>query len=134
VAEKPAGAPATSKPAPSKPATREPAGPAAAGLATGGEAVSPPTSGAPQPGSVITPTNDGPYALQLGSFSGEANAQKVRDQYLRLGYPVHVRAASTSDGAIVYRVWVGFFASRQEAQSYARAHAPELADAIAVHR
>lgn len=138
VAEKPAGtspsAPSTSKPAATKPTKKQPTATARAGMATGGETIPAPAKATPQPGPVITPTNDGPYALQLGSFSSETNAQKVRDQYLQLGYPVHVRAASTSEGAIVYRVWVGFFASRQEAQSYAKGHAPELTDTIAVHR
>ncbi len=135
VAEKPAGKPSETAASPSQPAAKphgkastEPRPAAQSSLGT-------PTGSAELKDAVpITPRSDGPYALQLGSFSSEANALSLRDRFTTLGYPMHVRAASTSDGAIVYRVWVGFFASRQQAQLYATSHSPELADAIAVHR
>ncbi len=87
-----------------------------------------------EPAPVVQPTPDGAYALQVGSYESELGAQTLRDDLLAKGYPVHVRAASTSGGAIVYRVWVGYFRNRENAVAYADANRAALADATPVHR
>jgi cell division septation protein DedD len=87
-----------------------------------------------EPPPVVQPTPDGAYALQVGSFESELGAQSLRDDLLARGYPVHIRAASTGTGAIVYRVWVGYFPNREAAAAYAGAHQESLAGSTPVHR
>ncbi len=93
-----------------------------------------PTTTPAEPPPVVQPTANGAYALQVESFEAELGAQTLRDDLTAKGYPVHVRAASTATGAIVYRVWVGYFRSREDAAAYAVAHREALAGAVPVHR
>jgi cell division septation protein DedD len=92
------------------------------------------TVAASPPAPVPEPTAQGNYALQVASFESEAGALELRDDLTTKGYPVHVRAASVSGGAIVYRVWVGYFASRDDAAAYGAAQGETLAGATPVHR
>jgi cell division septation protein DedD len=99
----------------------------------------PPRDAAPEttttpPAPIVPPAADGAYALQVASFASEAPALSLRDDLTAKGYPVHVRAASKATGAIVYRVWVGYFPDRDTAAAFAAAHREELADATPVHR
>jgi cell division septation protein DedD len=89
---------------------------------------------AAEPPPVVQPAAEGAYALQLSSFESESGAQALRDDLSAKGYPVHIRAASTATGAMVYRVWVGYFRNREDATAYAGAHQDALAGATAVHR
>jgi hypothetical protein len=88
----------------------------------------------PKPAPIALPTANGAYALQVASFDSESGAQALRDDLTAKGYPMHIRAASTSTGGIVYRVWVGYFRDREAAAAYASAHQDELAGAAPVHR
>jgi cell division septation protein DedD len=93
-----------------------------------------PATPAVEPAPIAQPTKDGGYALQVASFESELGAQTLRDDLMVKGYPVHVRAASTANGAIVYRVWVGYFQNREAAAAFAGAHQEALAGATPVHR
>jgi cell division septation protein DedD len=87
-----------------------------------------------QPAPIAQPTPDGVYALQVSSFASETSALALRDDLQARAYPVHVRAASTPTGAMVYRVWVGYFRNREAAVAYAAAHPDAFAGATPVHR
>jgi len=87
-----------------------------------------------QPPERIVPSDDGPWAVQVGAFGNEDNAHALVARLIGLGYPARMRAASTSGGDIVYRVWIGYFASRNAAASFARQHRDQIGDANPVHR
>ncbi len=93
-----------------------------------------PTAPPAEPAPIPQPTASGAYALQVASFETEVGAQTLRDDLSARGYPVHVRAASTATGAIVYRVWVGYFQNREDAATYGAAHPEALSGATPVHR
>jgi len=82
----------------------------------------------------ISPRPRGAWAVQVGAFEAEANAQKLVEELAGKQVQAHVRAAGTSSGAIVYRVWIGWFASRQEAQDYARQESKTIGESYPVHR
>jgi cell division septation protein DedD len=70
----------------------------------------------------------------VGAFGNEANASTLVAKLIGLGYPARMRAASTSSGDIVYRVWIGYFASRNEAARFAQQSRDQIGDANPVHR
>lgn len=124
-----------------EPATGPAAPPSAAPNATEPATAEPPTTPTPAETAIATPPKpvpapqpNGPFALQVASFASEEGAQASRDDLAARGFPVHVRAASTATGAIVYRVWVGYFATRDDAAAYAAAHGEALPGATPVHR
>jgi cell division septation protein DedD len=121
----------------SAPATQPPARrPQAGGSDTGGSASaaggdrerssSPPVR--------VVPSDEGPWAVQVGAFGDENNAQALVTRLISQGYPARMRAASTSGGDIVFRVWIGYFASRSAAATFARQHRDQIGDANPVHR
>lgn len=82
----------------------------------------------------IQPRASGPWALQVGAFQDEANADGMVQSLAARDVDAHVRAAGTSSGDIVYRVWVGWFPSRDEATAYAAQERQRLGEAFPVHR
>jgi tetratricopeptide (TPR) repeat protein len=58
----------------------------------------------------------GGYALQLGSFSREENAQKYVGQLQNLGYPAFLIQAQVED-VDYYRVRVGYYSTKEEART-----------------
>lgn len=97
------------------------------------QATTPPATPAPTP-APITPGPTGGWAVQVGAYGTEQNADKVASDLRADGIEAHVRAASTSTGEMVYRVWIGWFASRDQALAYARQERARLGDAHPVHR
>jgi cell division septation protein DedD len=83
---------------------------------------------APEPG------ESGRWAVQIGAFGSEENAASLIAQLRKQGYLPRLRADSGSQGALFYRVWIGYFATRDDAERYARAHAADLGPAFPVHR
>ena len=63
---------------------------------------------APVPGSL--------YSLQVGVYDGRLMAQQFIDQLSQVGYPAFLVERSTRSGRPQYRVYVGRYASRVEAQ------------------
>jgi len=82
----------------------------------------------------IQPRASGPWALQVGAFQREANADGLVQTLAARDLTAHVRAVGTSSGEIVYRVWVGWFTSRSEAAAYAAQERERLGEAFPVHR
>lgn len=89
----------------------------------------------PQPEPVkVTPQENGLWAVQVGAFGQEENAAALVAKLKQLGHPAKLRAASTSSGDIVFRVWIGYFANRSDAATYARQNRAEIGDGNPVHR
>jgi cell division septation protein DedD len=107
------------KPATTRPATRE--------------ATSPPPAAAEEKPR-IAPRPTGSWAVQVGAFQTEENAAKVVTDLAAKGVTAHVRAAGTSSGDIVYRVWIGWFSSRQEAVDYSKQERRTIGESYPVHR
>jgi cell division septation protein DedD len=82
----------------------------------------------------LVPGPTGGWAVQVGAYGNEQNAEKVASDLQAAGIGAHVRAANTSDGELVYRVWIGWFTSRDQALSFARQERSRLGDAHPVHR
>lgn len=82
----------------------------------------------------ITPRADGPYAVQVGAFGQQENADLEANRLKTQGWDARVRAGNNSSGEMVYRVWIGYFADRTEAQTFISQNSKLLAGAIPVHR
>lgn len=86
------------------------------------------------PPELLEPQASGPWAVQLGAYKTRENAEKVVTRLAEAGIKAHVRAANTSGGEMIHRVWVGWFKSRTDAQTFARQRKSALGDAYPVHR
>ena len=82
----------------------------------------------------ITPRPSGSWAVQIGAYENEANAQKLVAKLVDKAVDAHVRAAGTSTGSIVFRVWIGWFGNRQEALDYAKQERKVIGESYPVHR
>jgi len=89
------------------------------------------TEPAPEP---IMPVDKGPYVAQIGSFGKAENADKEALRLQGLGWDALVRVGNTSNGSIIYRVRIGYFKSRAEAEAFIRQNRKQMQGAIAVHR
>lgn len=59
----------------------------------------------------------GRYAVQIGAFGERDNAQKQKNLYSRLGYPVTVATKYVGD-RLLYVVWLGDFDTEDQARKY----------------
>ena len=82
----------------------------------------------------ITPRPSGAWAVQIGAYQTEANAEKRVAAIAGDNVTAHVRAAGTSSGAIVYRVWIAWFASRKDALEYGKQEHKIIGESYPVHR
>jgi len=82
----------------------------------------------------IEPQTQGSWAIQLGAFGSEQNAEKLIGQLSEAGFEPRLRTANTSSGQLLFKVWIGFFATREDAAAYAQQHRRQLGDAMPVHR
>lgn len=82
----------------------------------------------------VQPQPDGRWAVQTGGFGSAVNADKEAARLALAGWQAMVRAGSNSQGNMVYRVWIGYFISRDEAGTFIKQNHKKLADAFAVHR
>ena len=91
--------------------------PAPSSTAAAAPAPSPPAAAAePEPEPEPEPASAGSWAVQVGSFSSRANADRLSEWCREQGYGV--RVLSGQDGAgTLYRVRVGPYASRGDARS-----------------
>lgn len=62
-----------------------------------------------------TPPELAAWAVQVGSFSAEANAMNLRESLRRKGYPAYVEMIRTG-GSSLYRVRIGPTVQREEAE------------------
>lgn len=116
-----------------KPAEKEPepAKPAPAKTTQKNTTTTTATKVAPPP---IVPFEVGPYMVQVGSFGDAANADKEANRLVAQGWDARVKLGNTSAGNIIYRVRIGYFKSRTEAEKFIRQNRKKLSGAIAVHR
>ena len=82
----------------------------------------------------LRPETDGPYLVQAGSFGTSENADKEAARLQALGWDTTVRVSNMADGSILYRVRIGYFKTRQDAEAFIRRYPNRLPGAIAVHR
>jgi cell division septation protein DedD len=57
------------------------------------------------------------YAVQVGAFAIPENARKLRDTFARNGYDATVLENFLDGANLLYLVWVGTYASMEEAES-----------------
>jgi cell division protein FtsN len=94
--------------------------------------VSQPTRKTP-PSPRIQPAARGPYLVQTGSFGNAENADKEATRLQQLGFDARVKVGNTSDNQIIFRVRIGYFKSRTEAQAFIRQNRDKMPSAIPVH-
>jgi len=109
--------PANTKPANTKPAQTKPAN----------------TKPAPPP-QLIMPSANGPYQVQIGSFGDVENANKEANRLKKLGFDARIRTGNTADNSLIYRVRIGYFKSRTEAEAFIRQNRKNIPGAIPTHR
>lgn len=81
------------------------------------------------------PAATGPWALQLGAFSTQDNADALAGKLRAQGLHPFVQTGSSSHGGLIFKVAIGYFATRDEAAAYARKNAAILGgQALPVHR
>lgn len=82
----------------------------------------------------IQPQTTGRWAVQVGAYGSEANAEAMAERLKAAGIDAQVRAASTSSGDLVFRVWICWFESRDQALAYAAQERSRIGEAHPVHR
>jgi len=92
-----------------------------------------PTTPKPAP-QLIKPSARGPYLVQTGSFGDSANADKEATRLKNKGFDARVKMGNTSDDKLIYRVRIGYFKSRTEAQAFIRQNRKVMPGAIPAHR
>ena len=81
------------------------------------------------------PAADGAWALQLGAFSTQENADALAGKLRGQGLRPYMQAGSSSRGGLVFKVAIGYFTTREEAVAYARNNVRLLgSQALPVHR
>jgi DedD protein len=76
------------------------------------------TAVATAPAADAAPTGSG-FVVQVAAVRQRGEADTIRSRLAKKGYPVFVTTASTSGGPTTYRVRVGKYASRREADTVA---------------
>jgi cell division protein FtsN len=94
-----------------------------------------PKSTTPKPApQLIKPATSGPYLVQTGSFGDAANADKEATRLKDKGFDARVKMGNTSDNKLIYRVRIGYFKSRTEAEAFIRQNRKAMPGAIPAHR
>lgn len=86
------------------------------------------------PAQKVQPSSEGRWAVQTGGFGKAENADQEAARLQKTGWNAIVMAGSNNQGRIVYRVWIGYFPSRDEAQLFLNQNKDRLSDAFVVHR
>ncbi|MBE3598264.1 MAG: SPOR domain-containing protein [Limnochordaceae bacterium] len=90
-------------------------------------AAPPPARPAPSPPSAGTASAGG-FSVQVGAFGSQANANLLADTLRREGFPAQVTTVKSS--GVPYKVWVGPYPSREQAQEALRKLKPRWPDAF----
>ncbi len=106
------------------PAAPAPA-PAAQAPATSAPAIERAAPPPPRPG-IDIPGPSGQWVVQLGSFSQQDNAEGLVARLRAKGYQPFLQTGGTAGGGLVYRVRVGYFATRDAAAAYAARESARL--------
>ncbi len=91
------------------------------------------TKPAPPP-DLIKPAASGPYLVQTGSFGEVENAEKEANRLKKLGFDARIKTGNTSDNSLIFRVKIGYFKSRKEAEAFIRQNRKKIPGAIPTHR
>jgi cell division protein FtsN len=83
---------------------------------------------------LIKPAASGPYMVQTGSFGEAANADQEAARLQADGFDARVKVGNTSDNNLIYRVRIGYFKSRTEAEAFIRQNRKIMPGAIPAHR
>lgn len=82
----------------------------------------------------IQPASRGPYLVQTGSFGNRENADKEANRLRKLGFEPKIKVGNTADNAIFFRVRIGYFKSRSEAETFIKQNRKNIPGAIPAHR
>ncbi|MBA7612114.1 Cell division coordinator CpoB [subsurface metagenome] len=80
-----------------------------------------------------TTAAEGGYAVQVGSFTDSSRAEKLLSDYQAGGRSGEIKQATVA-GRIYYRLWLGPFATQQEASTYAESLKSQGKAAMVVKR
>ena len=95
----------------------------------------PPVAAAAPPAAGVQPTASGVWSLQLGAFSTQENAAALAAKLRGQGLQPFLQTGSSARGALVFKVAIGYFATREEAATYAKRNAGILGpQALPTHR
>jgi cell division protein FtsN len=86
------------------------------------------------PPPLIKPSASGPYLVQTGSFGNIENAEKEANRLKNLGFDARIKTGNTSDNSLIFRVKIGYFKSRKEAEAFIRQNRKKMPGAIPTHR
>jgi len=84
------------------------------------QTVKPSPTGQAEPKSQPTPSLKGLYTIQVMAISDRTRAFYIRDNLKGKGYPAYVVTTTDPDDKVTYKVRIGRFASREEAQKMAQ--------------
>ena len=94
-----------------------------------------PANTKPKPAPIlITPSASGPYLVQTGSFGKADNANKEANRLKKLGFDARIKTGNTADNSLIFRVRIGYFKSRTEAEAFIRQNRKSMPGAIPAHR
>ncbi len=94
----------------------------------------PATPAATAPAVNMTPQAQGPFLVQAASLGDQEKAQGEADRLHKLGWDAAVRGAGKAGGGLTYRVQIGYFATREDAQAFIDQNKAKLPGAIPAHR
>lgn len=83
---------------------------------------------------LIMPSANGPYQVQTGSYGDPVNADKEAARLKAKGFDARVKMGNTSDNKLIYRVRIGYFKSRTQAEAFIRQNRKIMPGAIPAHR
>jgi len=80
------------------------------------KSAAPATTSTEKPASSPAQSSGGSYFIQVGAFNDLSSARLAADRFNKQGYRTVVKDPYPSDRRPVYRVWVGGYATREEAR------------------
>ena len=108
--------------------------PPAPATTTPAATATPATTPTQKPSAQVVPLELGPYVVQVGSFGNADNADREAERLQAKGWDARVKVGNTSDGTIIYRVRIGYFPSRADAETFIKQNRSLMPGAIAQHR
>jgi cell division septation protein DedD len=82
----------------------------------------------------LAPQAQGPFLVQAASLGDQDKAQAEADRLQKFGWEAAVRGAGKAGGGMTFRVQIGYFATREDAQAFIDQNKAKLPGAIPAHR